>query len=233
MLFRKNFVSIVISFVFAVIGISCNDIFSGGRINEGSIVYEITYLDDEQDNPLIALLPKTMTTKFKDNNTLSTIEGFFGTFKLIYLSNYNDGLNYSILRILDKKYVYQFDTSQVPAGYNDMNNIKIEKTDEKVEIAGFKCNTVKAVCPEISTEPLIIYYTEQIKILSPNSNNPFKEIQGVLMGFQVKIAGINMKFLAKEVIKEEIDDKEFVTPDGYNQVSKNELEEILKSFQSQ
>lgn len=212
---------------------SCNEIFTGGKISEGSIVYEITYLDDEEDNLLIALLPKTMTTKFKNNNTISIIEGFWGTFRLIYLSDFSTGQNYSILRILDKKYVYQFDTTQLPAGYDAMENIKIELTNDKTEIAGFTCKSALAHCPEISAEPLTIYYTNEIKISSPNTNNPFKEIDGVLMGFQVKLAGINMKFLAKEVIEEIVDEDEFVMPDDYKQVTKSELEDILVSFQSQ
>lgn len=230
---KKKNISAFFVLLIAITGFSCTEIFTGGKINEGSIVYNITYLDDEKDNPLIALLPKTMTTKFKDNNTISTIEGFFQTFKLVYLSNYDEGINYSLLRILDKKYVYEFDTAQAPAGYEGMLDMEIELLDEQIEIAGFKCNTAKAFCPTLSDEPLIIYYTNQIKIAAPNSNNPFKQIDGVLMGFQVKLAGINMKFLAKEVVKEEIDESEFVMPDGYTQVSKSELEEILKSFQSE
>jgi len=231
---NKNQAIFLLLIFIAISCFSCKEIFNGGRISEGSIVYEITYLDDEKDNPLIALLPKTMTTKFKDDNTISTIEGFFGTFRLIYLSKYKEGINYSILRILDKKYMYQFDTAQPPAGYDmSMDKLKITVTDQKIQIAGFNCNIATALCPAISNEPLTIYYTDDINIEKPNSNNPFKQIDGVLMGFQVKLAGVNMKFIASEVIKEEIDDSEFIVPDGYNLVTKIELEDILKSFQSQ
>lgn len=228
---KKHYRIFLLFILITVILSSCKEIFTGGRISEGSIVYEITYLDDEKDNPLIALLPKTMTTKFKDDNTLSEIEGFFGTFKLIYLSRFETGQNYSILRILDKKYMYQFDTAQPPAGYENMDDFKIIKTEETIQIAGYNCKVAKLDCKTLCPEPLDIYYTNEINIESPNSNNPFKEIDGVLMGFQVKLAGINMKFLVKEVVKEEISDDEFNVPEGYTTVSKTELEDVLNSFQ--
>jgi len=229
---KLNKIFYFLAFIFVISSISCKNSIFSGRISEGTIIYEISYLDDEKDNPLISLLPKEMTIKFKDNNSISYIEGFFGTFKLIYLTNYTEGKNSSILRILDKKYIYTVDTSQVPAGYNDMENLTIEKTDETIEIIGYDCNIAKCICPAISKDEILIYYTYDIKIENPNTNNPFKEIDGVLMGFQVKLAGINMKFIAKEVIKEVVDDSEFVIPEGFTSVSKTELEEVLQSFQN-
>jgi len=217
--------------IIGVLNVTCNNSIFTGKIKEGTLVYEISYLDDESENPLISLLPKEMTIKFKNNNTISYIEGFFGTFKLMYITDYESGKNSSVLRILDKKYIYSADTSQLPAGYNDMENIKITKLDSTVNIIGYKCKVARCYCPAISKDDLMIYYTYDIKIKNPNSNNPFKDIDGVLMGFQVKLAGINMKFIAKEVIKEEVSDSEFVAPEGFKSVSKSELEEVLKSFQ--
>ena len=88
--------------------ISCNNL-SNKRISEGEIVFNIEYLDNERENPLIALLPKKMHTVFKDNSSYSLIVGFFGTFKIINIVNYKKKKTYSLFQILDKKYVYETD----------------------------------------------------------------------------------------------------------------------------
>ncbi len=208
---------------------SCETILSGKKISEGKIVYNIEYLDDESDNPLISLLPKTMEIKFKNNNTVTNIEGFFGTFKLRFISDVETKTNYSILRIMDKKYIQTVAFGEEPAGY-EMPDFTIEETNEKVEIAGYKCHV--AIINSEGKEPIKLYYTYDIKIKNPNANNPFSEIDGVLMGFQVKLTGLNMKFEAKKVVEEIVDDSEFAVPDDYKEVTKEELEEILLSFQN-
>ena len=211
---------------------SCNNILSGEKIDEGKIVYKIEYLDDESSNPLIALLPKEMTIMFKDDNTVSRINGFFGTFNLTYITDLEEDKSYSILRVLDQKYIYKVNGSEVSAGYNEMGDITIEKTNEKITIAGYECKVAKAICPQISDEPIDLYYTDDIDIKDSNANNPFSEIEGVLLGFQIKLTGINMKFVAKKVVQLEIDNSEFNVPDGYKSITKEEMEEILIGFQN-
>jgi len=209
---------------------SCKSGSKKSGIDEGKIEFEITYLDSERENPLIALLPTSMVLKFKNNSTVSNIEGFFGTFKLTYISDSQIGKNSSLLKVLDKKYMYQVDTTQPPFGYEAMRNINIVRTKNTKVVAGYKCQEAKFTCPEISKESMLIYFTDEIDIKNPNSNNPFKEIGGVLLEFQVKLNEINMKFTAKKVISEDVDDTEFEVPKGYTNVDKAEMEKIMESF---
>lgn len=209
---------------------SCKNMMTSKNINEGIIEFEVTYLDDERQNPLIALLPTNMTLKFKDNSTVSHIEGFFGTFRLTYISDSKKGINASLLKVLDKKYIYEVDTTQQAFGYEAMRNLKIENTGKTKLVAGYACQEAKFICEEISKEPLMIYYTNEIEISNPNTNNPFRQINGVLLEFQVKLNDINMKFVAKKVKRENIEDKDFEVPAGYLKVTKAEMEKILESF---
>lgn len=210
--------------------VQCNRLFSPKNINEGHIVFNITYLDDIKENHLIALLPSSMTLKFKENRTVSHIEGFFGSFRLTYISDFNSGKNYSLFRILDKKYMYVADTVDEPFGYKDMKNIKIIETTETDTIAGYLCHKAIADCKAISDTPIILYYTYEIDIENPNTNNPFRQIKGVLLAFQVKLVDINMRFRAEKVVREEVDESEFLVPEGFNNVSKEELELMIDNF---
>jgi len=62
--------------------ISCNNLVKKG-ITEGEIIFDIEYLDNERENPLIALLPRKMVTVFKDNSSYSNelfVDGCFVRF---------------------------------------------------------------------------------------------------------------------------------------------------------
>ena len=61
-----------------IIIFSCNQQETTERIKEGYIDYDIDYIDDTLQNMMFKFLPKKMTVKFKDNNTLNKIESISG-----------------------------------------------------------------------------------------------------------------------------------------------------------
>lgn len=226
--YKYTFILIIL-FVQIVFTNSCTEVNAVTILKEGKIEFEIKYLEDERENPLISLLPRKMITIFKNNSTHSLIEGFWGTFKLIYITNHFKGQNATLFQILDKKYMYLADTSAVPFGYQSATNVKLYFTEKVKNIAGYDCNHALAVFPN-SIDTVEIYYTDQLDIKNPNSNNPYRNINGVLLQFSVKLAGINMMFKAKRVIGEEIDIKNFDIPTGYKEVSKEEMEKIVNEY---
>ena len=125
--------------------------------------------------------------------------------------------------------MYLADTSSVPFGYQSVTNVKLAFTEKVKNIAGYDCNHALAVFPN-SVDTVEIYYTDQLDIKNPNSNNPYRNINGVLLQFSVKLAGINMMFKAKRVIGVEIDMKNFDIPTGYKEVSKEEMEKIVNEY---
>ncbi len=209
---------------------SCNYFSSSKGPDEGSIVFDITYLDDERENPLISLLPTQMTLKFKNNNTISFIEGFFGVFKLSYITNNEMGKNFTLLRLMDKKYIYESDTTGPLFGYEKMKNIEVRKSTKKKIIAGYECFEGEMKCPQISDSVIKFYYTYGIDIENPNVCNPFKKIDGVLLEFQVNLNNINMRFVAKNVKIEEVSESEFEIPKGYKTITIQEMQKIMESF---
>ncbi|MBR6177401.1 MAG: hypothetical protein IKQ70_05895 [Bacteroidales bacterium] len=210
--------------------LSCNSFADFGKIHEGKIVYAIEYPKEEGQTSLVSLLPETMEMKFKDNNTVINISGFMKVFNLIYVSNFKTRTNYSLFRIMNQKMMYKADFSEYPFGYKTMQNLKLTYTDDTLTICGYKCKKILAECPEESAQPFELYYTNDINIKSPNTNTPYKSIDAVLMGFQVRLNNINMKMRAIEVVKEDVSDEEFKIPDDYQSVSRAELEEFVDSY---
>jgi len=204
-----------------------------GVIDEGEIIFNIEYLDSERENPLIALLPSKMVTVFKNNSSYSLIEGFYGTFKIINIVNYKEKEIYSILQILDKKYMYVSSINSKSFGYSAMEVCKISVNNTQKTIAGYNCNKATAVYKNFSTktkDTVDLFYTNDIKIIEPNSNNPFSKIKGVLMEFTLNMTNINMKFTANKVNYKKVSNQLFNKPEGFKTVSKEEIEGIINQF---
>lgn len=222
---RKIHIPIFLAILFLS---SCQD--KGTK--EGELIYQITYLQSEEQNPLIALLPKTISVKFKESNTLANIDGFFGTFNLKIITNRSDKKNYTALRILDKKFITETPIDSISAAYENINILKvIEKPQDTATFAGLVSYQIEILYGQLSDSIIKFYCTNDIKIEDPNTNTPFYPIKGVLTKFQTKVAGIDMVFELKEFKDKKIDASDFNPPQGYKQVSSKEIKELLKSFQ--
>jgi len=217
--------------IFIVLSLlSCSDIGQKKKISEGEIEYQIEYLDNERDNPFIMLLPRKMITSFNENSSHTLIEGFFGTFKLSYILNSLQEKNFTLLQIMDKKYIYQADINNLAFGYQNMRNIKIQYTNKEKTIAGYKCKHAIANFQDGQNDSINLYYTDEINLQKPNLNNPFREIDGVLMEFTVKLVGINMKFLTNKVRQKETNPRLFEIPNGYTRITLHEMEKLVEDF---
>lgn len=208
---------------------SCNNTSDSGEISEGEIEYNVKYIEDNQSNFIIALLPSQVTTYFKKNSSCTLIEEDLGLFKLAYILNEDEQKSYSLLQIFDKKYVYESSYGQPTYGYDEMQGLKIEKTSRNKEIAGYNCKHAWAIFNN-AQDTINLYYTNEIKLLHPNLNNPFKEIEGVLLEFSVSLTGISMQFTATKIHSTKVDDKRFSLPDNYLKVTEEQMQEEMNKY---
>jgi len=210
--------------------LSCDEKNHGEFLTEGEIEYQIDYIDTAQDNPMIAFLPRVMKTSFKFNASRTLIEGLFGTFKLTYIYNFPNKKNITLLQILDKKYVYKSDIDEMAFGYDQNAKVKIIYSDLEKKIAGYNCNHATVIFENGLVDTTEIFYTKEIGLMHPNYNNPFKEIEGVLMEFSVNLVEINMKFSAKKVRKKKVDEKLFELPQGYINISEKQMKKLINDY---
>ncbi|MCQ2973546.1 MAG: DUF4412 domain-containing protein [Bacteroidales bacterium] len=225
-----NFLVIIISVSILLLNCNCNTIDNFSKIKEGKIIYSIEYPKEEEQSSLVTLLPETMELKFKEDNTVINIKGFFAIFSLIYVSNHETHTNYSLLKIMNQKKMYKADTVDAPFGYEKMKDIEIEYTNDTLTICGFLCKKALAHSKTSKDNVYELYYTNEIGIKNPNTNNPFKQLNGVLLGFQVRLCGIRMNMKAIEISPEPVEDSAFNIPEGYDNLSREELEDFINSF---
>jgi len=195
---------------------------------EGLITYKLKYLEN---NDITTLLPTEMTIAFKDDNMHQKVVGWSNIFSLEGIRNVKDKTCSALFKVLGKRFVYtSHSLGQVVFGFDPYNGMKLVKTNETKTIAGFNCKKVKVEFPDKSREDFYIYYTDEIKLKNPNWNNPFYDIKGVLMEYQIEMFGIKTQIVADTVQFIKVDDNEFDIPVDYKQVTKEELEDEINKL---
>ncbi len=220
---KKIFLALSISFFFTLS--SCDKI---GGSHEGVIEYDAAPID--ANNPMASLAPSKMSLKYKDDKTCMEISAGMGLFFTTVISNPETKTLTQTVKLLNKKVFHVFDSQAIEKEVAKMPAITIEQTTETKEIAGYKCKKAIVKFNDNSHPPFSIYYTDAIKIADANWNSPFKQIDGVLMEYQVDKYGMEMKFTAKTVNKIEVDDATFESPKDYKEVSQKELDEMFQAF---
>lgn len=199
-------------------------------LKEGEINYTIKYYENGKDDLFISLLPSSMKIKFKNKSSFGEMKAFWGIFKSNYISNYKTKTNSCLFNAMGQKLNLETKFEEPSLGFDELPGISIMKTKDKKLIAGYNCKKAIATYGSTKKDSIIIYYTEDILIYKPNWNNPFKEIDGVLMEFEAMMMGIRMKCTATKVDKVKVPDSDFEVPAGYTKVTKAEMENFINKL---
>jgi hypothetical protein len=206
--------------------VSCSGRDSGGRISSGRIDYRITYLNDDLDKKTLEVLPKKMKLVFNEKQALNNIEGFLGFYKLDAYTNFHTRKSSTLLKVLDKQYLFTGKKDEIMCCFDPMDGMEIRVTEETRKIAGLNCHKATVYLPSDSTT-FDIYYTGDIKLKHPNSTNPYYQVEGVLMEFELKLLSLRMRFTAEKFqpasrvpVKEDL-------PENIRDVSRDQMAEIL------
>lgn len=222
--------TVILFLIFVVVFPSCKSCKPGGKgISEGIIEYDAEVLD--KNNPMADLAPDKMIVKFKDNKSSVDLSAGMGLFSTTFISDPDTKTMLQLVKLLNKKFAYIMDSTAVKKEIDSAGVITIEKTSETKTIAKFKCKKARVTFPGNTHPPYDVWYTNEINIQDPNWSNPYKEIDGVLMEYQMNRYGLAMKFTAKNVTKADVDDTSFELPDEYKLISKEEMDELFKAFQ--
>jgi hypothetical protein len=201
---------------------------SGKAVDEGTIEYAASVVD--QANPMASLAPSKMIMKFKDNKACAEMSAGMGLFSTTFISDPEKKTLTQLVKLLNKKLSLVLNATEIQKE-NEAFKFELTPTKQTKLIAGYNCQSAHVkMLDEFQTE-FDIYYTNELKIDSPNFANPFHMIEGVLMEYQMKKFGLEMKFTAKSVKKEDIDDAAFDLPAEYKPVSAEEMNTLFEQLQ--
>lgn len=224
---KKRFIECAFALLLLLVISSCGD--AGGKVaDEGTIEFTASVVD--QANPMAGLAPSKMIIKFKNNKSCAEMSAGMGLFSTSFISDPEKKTLTQLVKLLNKKLSLVLNAEQIAkenAAYKfDLTPLPGVKT-----IAGYKCQSAHVKMHDDFETEFDIFYTNELKIENPNFANPFHMIDGVLMEYQMKKFGLEMKFTAKTVKKEDIDDSTFELPADYKAVSAEEMNTLFEQLQ--
>lgn len=219
--------------VFSTIFYSCDQLTSK-PISEGIIEYAISYPDTLlpiRYDP--SLRPNKMLVKFKDNKTLTIIQGMSGSLSFSLVQNVKGNHQLILIKLFNKKFYYEdnFEEGELPLIFRQMPNLVIKPTDDFVRYKKYKCNRAVAYFTDDSLSSFEVLHTPDIAIANPNLNTPYQQLQGVLMKFRLKLWGQTMQMDAIKVKSTNIPDDDFTVPKGYELITRDVLADIITLVQ--
>lgn len=196
---------------------------------EGTILFGIKTVDP--DHYLSNVIPSEISVKFKNDKVCVLLSAGMGFINLSFIS---DPATKTFTQLVDitgspKKACIQ--NAEEIKKENDLYNIEVTPSEKTKMIAGYNCKMAHVHYKDAESEDFDIYYTNEIKIKNSNFATPYNTLDGVLMEYRIKKAGVDMEFTAKKVSFEPVEDTLFKIPEGTKMISSEELEVVYQDFQ--
>ncbi|MGC8823352.1 MAG: hypothetical protein ACP5PZ_01995 [Bacteroidales bacterium] len=193
---------------------------------QGIIEYEVTYVSNRSSIPT-NLLPHKIILKFRGNKNITTIEGFMGMFALSNITDLRKGRNITLLKVMDKKLYYAGERNEYPFFFEYMKDFHVQYLNDTLQMAGFDCKKAVISFADTSQKPFEVYYTHDLPVEEPNRLTPFKEIDGLMVAFNIQLPNIEMRVTAVRYRPVNVSGEIFEVPDGYKKVSKRQMVSII------
>ena len=189
---------------------------------KGVITYKITVegsgITDEMKNRM----PKTMTMMIMGNKARSEMIMSMG--KTVSITDGDTKETITLMDMMGQKIAIKTNYDEIKAELAKSPNVKVEVTSETKDILGYTCKKAVVTNPDDGTE-IFVYYTEELGSSAINFDNPqFKDINGVMLEFEIPNEQFTMKFSAVSVEKKSVSEDEFTIPDGYQIKTKEEMQ---------
>lgn len=202
-------------------------------LKEGRVYYSLTY-PYYTDEFMVVLLPDVMTMEFKNNVYKNTVSKG-GLFTTTLISDCNKKELVLMLDFGSKKIYTKLDSIQIKdylKNYPIPDLLNLATNDS---LGGLHCEKYQAVYQTLEDGyDCEIYTTDEIDITESNWCNPFSELPGVMMEYEVAQYGLVTRMKADSVAQETVSDDVFVVPGDFKEVSLEQMlfqmEEIFKQI---
>jgi GLPGLI family protein len=194
-------------------------LFAQKSIEEGKIVYEISFPDNDFDQQTLAMLPTESTMYFKGGVSRTELNMAMGMDNASIYDG-KTGKVTTLTNMMGNKTYMTMDESQEKT---KTEKPEIINTDETKTIAGYICK--KSIVKMKDGSTMEYYHTD--KIASGMSGVPSgKELGGFPLEFAINQMGFKMKFTARTVAAEKVSDDLFKVPGDYKFVTPEDMRKM-------
>lgn len=188
----------------------------------GTITMSIT-VEGDLDPQEKAQMPTEMKVMYSGTKSRKEASSPMGSQVSIADSETKESI--ALLDIAGNKLAIKTPKEDFEAGMAEFPETKVNVTSETKTIAGYACKKV-----EITIEESVItaWFTEDIAVDNPNWFDPmFKDVNGVVLEYEMMQGEIKFKYSATEVKKGKLKDFLFTIPPGYQEMTMEELQELM------
>lgn len=211
-----------------------NEVFDR-RISEGIIEYNISFPEMDDQSITATLLPETMEYAFKENAFSSHFEAAGGVFKNRILADAETKKVDHELKVFRKKVKVEMDDSDVLKMIAEYPKMTIVETEDIDTIAGYHCQKAIVIFEDIGVPEIEIFYTKDIKMKTPNWCTQYRDIEGVLMAYEIEEFGIRMRLVASSVEHMPLEPGTMQVEEDYTSISKEsmdiEIAQLVQTFE--
>lgn len=177
------------------------NVSDSNRTKSGAINYAIDYPKafGEEDDLMRMFLPKNMVFSYDGDDFKTEIKNG-KVFATSFIGNSKTNAMMAGTMYFNIKNMCNFNEEDRKNYIDSQPSYKIVKTKKTKKIADIDANHAFAINKE-NNDTSDIYYTDEIKIKSPNWFTPYNEINGVLLEYEIERYGLKMRFTASELIE--------------------------------
>jgi GLPGLI family protein len=191
---------------------------------KGVVTYKVSVTGSQVTDEVKAMMPKSMTLTIKGDKSRS--EMVMGMGKTIAITNAETRETIALFDMMGQKIAVKSTTDEIQKEIADSPKMTVEKTSETKDILGYSCN--KAIIRSDEGTEIIVYYTKELGTGATYFDDPqFKDIDGLMLEFEIPNEGMNMKFTAITVENKNVADTEFEIPEGYQIKTKDEMKSMF------
>jgi hypothetical protein len=213
----------------AVLFSACSD---DRPVTSGRVIYSIEYPNNKDNLFLYSILPKEMTVDFSDGLMKSTI-GKANLRNELYVDCNSKRVS-AFFGYGPEAYNVLLTQSDIRQLLADQAKYTIVRTEEKDTMAGFDVQKAVATAVGDPEDVIELWYTDQIRMNNSNWYNPFHEIDGFLLAYEIDRFGLRMQFRAKSFSRTELTAKELRRSNEGKRITYSEynykLSDLFKTF---
>lgn len=230
---KINFRIILVAFSFFIALTGNVSAQKKGKSFRGIVTYELKYSGEDITPAQQAQLPKEQIVKIWDNKTLQ--EQKYGPVTITEITNGEEGSKttmYDLSMVMAKKIYVKTTKSEIEEKLNEKkeNLPVINYTEETKAIAGIKAQKAEVSFKDEESGEITkvsVYFSEELGGEDLNYGDTFHGLKGFPLEFELNMGKVKVQANAKSIVKGKVKESEFLIPTDYQQITKEELQELM------
>lgn len=204
---------------------------SDKTIVSGHITYKISYpeIDSTEGSLVLKMLPNTMDMTYKGNRYKMSSEAGLGMFETGYICDGNHRHMDYYLRLPSNKMASRFNEKGIAKIYPYIPDYTVNYIDTSTVISGLPCKKAEVIF-EQTNDTLPVWYCPSFPLTDPNWCNPYHQISGLLVDYEIFQYGIRAHMRVSEWKEGSVSDEEIRIKEGFEIVSNSAIQQKLKDM---